>query len=104
MYRFYVKDQTGTYWYHAHLGAQRGQGLYGAFIIHERQWSREDEVPEHVMVLSDWNHDYDSTTSECTTSRDCLYPYMSHDAVRGKHWRLGFSTGDMTVKMLKILW
>lgn len=41
------KDQgAGTYWYHSHSGAQRGEGLYGALIVHPAEPS-----PYHVRVL-----------------------------------------------------
>lgn len=60
LYNFTVADQVGTYWYHAHSGAQFGDGMRGAFIIHD-----EDE-PFHydedmTIQLSDlyWKPYYD---------------------------------------------
>lgn len=41
LYNFTVPDQIGTYWYHAHHGAQYGDGMRGAFVIHD------PEVPFH---------------------------------------------------------
>lgn len=41
LYNFSVPYQIGTYWYHAHHGAQYGDGMRGAFIIHD------PEVPFH---------------------------------------------------------
>ena len=48
---------SGTHWYHAHSGAQRTDGLYGALII-------KDDLPgdlydydypeQHTLVLMDW--------------------------------------------------
>ncbi|KAH8662377.1 multicopper oxidase-domain-containing protein [Xylariales sp. PMI_506] len=35
VYRFKIADQPGTYWWHAHVQSQRGDGLYGGFVIHE---------------------------------------------------------------------
>lgn len=46
--------QSGTYWYHSHTGLQEQRGMYGAFIIHKRQ---EPQVPEYVVVLSDWTNE-----------------------------------------------
>ena len=43
--------QHGTYWYHSHTMTQEQSGLYGAFVIHEKQ----AKVPkEYTLLLSDW--------------------------------------------------
>ncbi|WP_199269731.1 multicopper oxidase domain-containing protein [Mucilaginibacter lacusdianchii] len=46
--------QHGTYWYHSHTMTQEQSGLYGAFIIHERQPS---PMKEYTLVLSDWTNE-----------------------------------------------
>ncbi|XP_033745340.1 laccase-1-like [Pecten maximus] len=51
----------GTYWYHSHIGSQRSNGLYGAFVIRPRI---PLEVPEHILTIADWNHDGDSDLTE----------------------------------------
>jgi FtsP/CotA-like multicopper oxidase with cupredoxin domain len=57
--RMYIYEypirQTGTYWYHSHVGFQEQQGLYGAFIIEPRH---EPLRTEHdaVVLLGDWLH------------------------------------------------
>jgi len=43
--------QHGTYWYHSHTMTQEQSGLYGAFIIHEKQ---QAPVKEYTLLLSDW--------------------------------------------------
>lgn len=43
--------QHGTYWYHSHTMTQEQSGLYGAFVIHEKQPS---PVKEYTLLLSDW--------------------------------------------------
>jgi len=35
-YRFNVSGQTGTYWYHSHVGMQASDGLVGPIVIHDR--------------------------------------------------------------------
>ncbi len=60
-YRFKA-EPAGTFWYHSHLGAQRSNGLFGAFIIHEKPSPTQAPIAEHIMVLTDWNHDWDSDT------------------------------------------
>ncbi|CAH1797574.1 unnamed protein product [Owenia fusiformis] len=60
-YKFNVGNK-GTYWYHSHIGVQRTNGLYGAFIIHERPKENQAPTEEFTMAISDWNHDFDSDT------------------------------------------
>lgn len=40
----FVVNQTGTYWYHSHSGAQYSDGLRGVFIVEE---PTKDEYPFH---------------------------------------------------------
>ena len=66
----FVPDQVGTHWYHAHSGAQRTDGLFGALIIKSddefkgtdleysmRPGTFEDLPEEHTISLIDWQHD-----------------------------------------------
>ncbi|XP_055883275.1 uncharacterized protein LOC106072733 isoform X3 [Biomphalaria glabrata] len=55
-YRF-AADPKGTFWYHAHTGAQLSMGLLGPFIVRER---RPLQMEEFIMMIQDWNHDMDS--------------------------------------------
>lgn len=51
----YPIRQTGTYWYHSHVGFQEQRGCYGAFIIepaHEPLRTDHDAV----ILLGDWLH------------------------------------------------
>ncbi|CCH60741.1 hypothetical protein TBLA_0D02370 [Henningerozyma blattae CBS 6284] len=53
-YDFVVDDQMGTFWYHAHLGSQYGDGFRGVFVIH----SPEDDMERDMtFIVSDWYHD-----------------------------------------------
>ncbi|CAL1527059.1 unnamed protein product [Lymnaea stagnalis] len=49
----------GTFWYHSHVGTQLSMGLVGAFIIKEKEPDKES----FIMMLQDWNHDFDSNLS-----------------------------------------
>ncbi|KAI1334831.1 Cupredoxin [Xylariaceae sp. FL0016] len=59
-YEFTVKDQRGTFWWHAHLSTQYGDGAYGPIVIHDT----EEMVPrvdtEKVIFISDLYHMYSS--------------------------------------------
>src|SRR5262249_16175427 len=57
--RMYIYEypirQSGTYWYHSHVGFQEQQGFYGAFVIepaHEPLHTEHDAV----VILADWLH------------------------------------------------
>ncbi|MBS7566869.1 multicopper oxidase domain-containing protein [Mucilaginibacter sp. Bleaf8] len=43
--------QHGTYWYHSHTMTQEQSGMYGAFIIKEKQ---EPPMKSYTLLLSDW--------------------------------------------------
>src|SRR6201993_422532 len=51
-YEFVVSD-SGTYWFHSHVGMQGDRGLYGALIIEDPS-ERGDYDDELVLVLDDW--------------------------------------------------
>ena len=52
---------SGIHWYHAHSGAQRTDGLYGALIVQDTILSNsnerlydEDRPDQHTLLLMDW--------------------------------------------------
>jgi FtsP/CotA-like multicopper oxidase with cupredoxin domain len=51
----YPIRQSGTYWYHSHVGFQEQQGMFGAFVIEQPDDPlRADH--DVVVLLSDWLH------------------------------------------------
>lgn len=54
VYEFPIR-QSGTYWYHSHVGFQEQMGFYGPFIIEPRE---EPLRVDHdaVVMLGDWLH------------------------------------------------
>ncbi|KAL6929641.1 hypothetical protein ACO0SA_001045 [Hanseniaspora valbyensis] len=50
LYNFTVGNQTGTYWYHSHSGAQYIDGLRNSFIVHDVEKEQNE-----------WKVDYDNT-------------------------------------------
>ncbi|ODA81348.1 hypothetical protein RJ55_04313 [Drechmeria coniospora] len=64
-YRFRIDEsQSGTYWYHAHSGVQRADGLFGGLVIHKpASKSPETADPatyryekEQLLMVGDWYH------------------------------------------------
>jgi multicopper oxidase len=51
----YPIRQSGTYWYHSHVGLQEQIGLLGAFIIEPRREPLAYDR-DYVVMLSDWLH------------------------------------------------
>ena len=52
-YRFPVL-QSGTYWYHSHMGYQEQKGVYGALIIDPAGEPLIKADRDYAVVLSDW--------------------------------------------------
>ncbi|KAF2094977.1 hypothetical protein NA57DRAFT_15739, partial [Rhizodiscina lignyota] len=64
-YQFRVSDdQHGTFWYHAHDGVQRADGLFGAFIVHKpiidldtkSDMQLYEYEEERLLMIGDWYH------------------------------------------------
>jgi FtsP/CotA-like multicopper oxidase with cupredoxin domain len=60
-YEFMIdEDQHGAFWWHAHDGVQRADGLYGGLVVHqpaEKKVDPDKEVAdEHLLMISDWYH------------------------------------------------
>ncbi|KAL6943885.1 hypothetical protein ACO0OE_003777 [Hanseniaspora uvarum] len=54
VYNFTVDDQIGTYWYHAHTGAQYIDGLRAPLIVHDREKEKEWEITsDRVITVSE---------------------------------------------------
>lgn len=63
-YSFDVRGQSGTYWYHAHQGAQASDGLLGPVVIHSADEPTAPEVgydTDRIVMVQDFYH---NTTSE----------------------------------------
>ena len=80
--------QTGTYWYHAHMGTQISMGIHGAFIIRQRYKSNNSmnlygdipgEETEHVLMLEEYNHLWDSYRDRIN-----MFNGVFHDGKRQK--------------------
>nr|POE72045.1 laccase-1 [Quercus suber] len=58
-YDFTIDEQQhGTFWWHAHDGVQRADGLFGGLVVHQPAAPREHEhaVREHFLMIGDWYH------------------------------------------------
>jgi FtsP/CotA-like multicopper oxidase with cupredoxin domain len=64
-------DQSGTFWYHGHVGTSRADGLYGGFVVHApspkptvrglRTHESAESVRygyerEFLLLIGDWYH------------------------------------------------
>ena len=51
----YPLKQSGTYWYHSHVGTQEQSGLFGPLVIEPREEPLHYDR-DYVVMLSDWLH------------------------------------------------
>lgn len=47
----------GTFWYHSHVGSQRSNGVFGAFIVKERHPPTVELPTDMIMMVGDWHHE-----------------------------------------------
>ena len=95
-YAFYVRE-TGTNFYHSHSGLHKTNGLYGALVVREPK--KEDknkkfydyDLAEHVIVASDWMHDYAEMFTPGLSSRLSLYQSLLING-HGRFYDVSFST------------
>ncbi|KAJ6446148.1 L-ascorbate oxidase [Purpureocillium lavendulum] len=76
-YKFEVKAQSGTYWYHAHHSAQASDGLVGPVVIHSKDEHTLQELgyaTDRVVMVQDHYH---NTTAELLM--DYLQPDKEND-------------------------
>lgn len=69
-YRFTIdSEQHGTFWYHAHEGVQRADGLFGGFVVHKPaiEGASEEAAHERLLLVGDWYH---------RSAKDALHFYM----------------------------
>ncbi|XP_057309635.1 uncharacterized protein LOC130647701 [Hydractinia symbiolongicarpus] len=50
-------EPKGTFWYHSHVGSQRSNGVFGAFIVKERISEGVDVPTDMIMTVGDWHHE-----------------------------------------------
>lgn len=91
-YRFKVEGQSGTYWYHSHMGVQASDGLVGPLIIHSKDEEKLQKVPygeDRVVLVSD--HYYDLSSSllmeYLAPDRENSEPVPSSAVINGRNTR-----------------
>ncbi|THH15515.1 hypothetical protein EW146_g4970 [Bondarzewia mesenterica] len=76
LYNFTALEQTGTYWYHSHIGTQYCDGLRGPLVIYDPDdpyahlYDVDDEST--VITLADWYHYLSSDASVIPTPNTTL--------------------------------
>ena len=55
------KQQSGTFWWHAHSQTQRGDGMYGGLVVHKPASAQSDMEAhgykkEMLLLIGDWYH------------------------------------------------
>lgn len=69
LYNFTL-EQSGTYWYHSHSGAQYSDGLRGMVVIHDPQIESKYKFDKELdLSISDWYHDESAILTEKQLTR-----------------------------------
>jgi CopA family copper-resistance protein len=74
IYRFPI-NQSGTYWYHSHSGAQEQTGLYGSLILVPREKEPYAYDRDYVVMLSDWSDEDPRTVGANLKQQSDYYNY-----------------------------
>ncbi|CEL60149.1 laccase, multicopper oxidase, benzenediol:oxygen oxidorectuctase [Rhizoctonia solani AG-1 IB] len=90
-YEIPLGDQTGTFWYHAHLSSQYVDGLRGALVVYDPEDPQKDlydvDNENTVIVLEDWYHTPAMRLEEqmfSTNNTDLLTPVPDSGLINGK--------------------
>ncbi|XP_035708126.1 iron transport multicopper oxidase fetC-like [Folsomia candida] len=79
-YRFPLR-QSGTYWYHSHVGSQYTEGLWGALVVQGRRKVYNYDA-EFTITLNDWYHTSAKENEEWfLTSRSGGFPPYPYSAL-----------------------
>ncbi|KAH3771415.1 hypothetical protein DPMN_172732, partial [Dreissena polymorpha] len=75
-YRFEVPT-SGTHYWHAHAGLQRGDGLSGALVVRDTSFTDvmklyDVDLPEHTIIIQDW-------LDQFTTSKFSIHHHSAGD-------------------------
>ncbi|XP_014258517.2 laccase-1-like isoform X1 [Cimex lectularius] len=59
-FRYQIRPNPGTHFWHSHIGLQRGEGVYGPLIVKKRSDIYaplyDMDLSEHIIVVQDWIH------------------------------------------------
>ncbi|MEI7669249.1 MAG: multicopper oxidase domain-containing protein, partial [Pseudomonadota bacterium] len=73
-YKFKIR-QAGTYWYHAHSGAQEQQGVYGAIVVTPKIADKIKYDRDYVVLLSDFTDENPSVILNNLKTDSAYYNY-----------------------------
>ena len=86
--------QSGTYWYHSHVMFQEQDGIYGAFIIDEKNTKYSQS--EETVILSDFSHESGEQIHR-NLKKDGEYYAIKKGFVQS--WLKSLKTGTFWTKM-----
>lgn len=114
-YRFRASS-PGTHFYHAFADSDRADGLFGAFIVRQsdkiepQRKLYDEDLKEHVVLLSEWTGDLASQFSESDdvpkailiNGKSSESGMTVFDVVKGKRYRfrLAYTSGNFGCPMM----
>ncbi|KAG8713350.1 laccase, multicopper oxidase, benzenediol:oxygen oxidorectuctase [Ceratobasidium sp. 395] len=95
-YKFKIDGQYGTYWWHAHAGAQTADGIHGALIVHSTRDPLKRGIHydyDQILIMADWYH---NLSSVITAGQDTPQGYLNSNSAPPPNSALfnGFGTWD----------
>ena len=103
-YHFKVR-QSGTYWYHAHSGAQEQDGHYGAIVVTPKGKDPVKADRDYVVLLSDFTNEQANAILGNLKMDSAYYNYAQrtvgdffHD-VQTMGWKAAWDNADMWGEM-----
>ncbi|MDP6653578.1 MAG: multicopper oxidase domain-containing protein, partial [Gammaproteobacteria bacterium] len=84
---------AGTFWYHSHTELQIQQGVYGAIVLSPS--NAEPEIPERVVVFSDWTDEDAEVVLTNLKKADDFYSFKK-DAVQS--WDKVIANGGASIR------
>ncbi|ETS82585.1 hypothetical protein PFICI_04461 [Pestalotiopsis fici W106-1] len=92
-YEFVVKNQRGTFWWHAHLGVQYTDGVYGPIVIRDPDEKLPKTDGERIIFVGDLYHTYGSvllasylnSTSKWVPYESGVEPLPDNILLNGQH-------------------
>jgi L-ascorbate oxidase len=98
-YKFNVKDQYGTYWYHAHTSGTYVDGLRGPIIIEPKKEYLHYDQDETLMVY-DWYHETSNMLSTILKSTGVFPTCIQSILFNGKGQSMPSNCSDITMTMM----
>ncbi|KZS88848.1 laccase 1, partial [Sistotremastrum niveocremeum HHB9708] len=100
-YQFETGQQSGTYWYHSHLGTQYCDGLIGPLVIYDPKDPHASlydvDDASTIITIGDWTH---LPANEAFANKSILQPSPDSTLINGKGLYMGGPTKTSMIPVI----